>query len=228
MLTACDSLSVSTTADNASTGGSCSVAGSAGGERHFGARLCLLASPQLLRCARPLKLDKEYLLPAVQLPLLNDRLLSYQGQYIAFCDEFSAQCEKQQPEPSVMFGLADALYAFYRRHWSEELRTYFPYYKYGVYGELLPQRRHLVIIKEEWQMEDRSSPWTLAACSCWPTPWITPRAHWKTCLRKPLSGASSAVCSCGTTCHRGRPTYPSPATWPTRRGPTSTSASSPG
>ncbi|XP_049795567.1 uncharacterized protein LOC126210381 isoform X2 [Schistocerca nitens] len=89
---------------------------------------------------------------------------------------------------------------------------------------LVPFAFQLMMRSGRWRtVATLRCPWTLAACSCWPTPWTTPRAHWKTCLRKPLSGASSAACSCGETCRRGRPTYPSPATWRT-----STSASSPG
>ncbi|XP_046996300.1 uncharacterized protein LOC124612257 [Schistocerca americana] len=74
-------------------------------------------------------------------PVLNDRLLDYQEWYLSFRDDFSAQCEQQQPKASEMFGLADAVYSFYRINW---LRT-----KYS------PSVRD--IIDEKWQLEDKSS-----------------------------------------------------------------------
>ncbi|XP_049786458.1 uncharacterized protein LOC126188858 [Schistocerca cancellata] len=74
-------------------------------------------------------------------PVLSDHLLDFQEWYLSFRDDFSAQCEQQQPKASEMFGLADAVYSFYRINW---LRT-----KYS------PSVRD--IIDEKWQLEDKSS-----------------------------------------------------------------------
>ncbi|XP_049841948.1 uncharacterized protein LOC126292152 [Schistocerca gregaria] len=95
----------------------------------------------------------------IRLPLLNDRLLFYHGKYLSFRDEFTAQCKEQQPEASVMFGLADALYGFYRRFWFDELQRFLPYYEHP-FSLNYPQRhyaRHIDIIGEEWQLEDKSN-----------------------------------------------------------------------
>ncbi|XP_049946751.1 uncharacterized protein LOC126442761 [Schistocerca serialis cubense] len=50
-------------------------------------------------------------------PLWNDILLDHQPKFIFFREDFSAPCEERQPEASQMFGLADALYAFYYTEW---------------------------------------------------------------------------------------------------------------
>ncbi|XP_046981782.1 uncharacterized protein LOC124550994 [Schistocerca americana] len=96
----------------------------------------------------------------IRLPLLNDRLLSYHGQYLAFRDDFSAQCEKQQPEASSMFALADLLYGFYYHVWFNEARSLLPLYE--VHYSLtalpgVPNERPIYIKGEEWQLEDKSN-----------------------------------------------------------------------
>ncbi|XP_049945657.1 uncharacterized protein LOC126427359 isoform X1 [Schistocerca serialis cubense] len=74
-------------------------------------------------------------------PVLSERLLDYQEWYLSFRDDFSAQCEEQQPKAAEMFGVADAVYSFYRINW---LTT-----KYS------PSVRDF--IDEKWQLEDQSN-----------------------------------------------------------------------
>ncbi|XP_049768646.1 uncharacterized protein LOC126106413 [Schistocerca cancellata] len=95
----------------------------------------------------------------IRLPLLNDHLLSYHGKYLSFRDDFTAQCQEQQPEASVMFGLADALYGFYRRLWFEELQRFLPSYErpFNLNNPRRHYARHIDIIGEEWQLEDKSN-----------------------------------------------------------------------
>ncbi|XP_049796800.1 uncharacterized protein LOC126213208 isoform X4 [Schistocerca nitens] len=82
----------------------------------------------------------------VRKPLLNHGLLFHHEVYLSFLDDFSAQCEEQQPKASQMFGLADAVYSFYREHW----------FKQGVYySRRIPA--HISIVDEEWRLEDKSS-----------------------------------------------------------------------
>ncbi|XP_049843219.1 uncharacterized protein LOC126295009 [Schistocerca gregaria] len=79
-------------------------------------------------------------------PLLNDKLLDYQPKFLFFREDFSAPCEERQPEASQMFGLADALYAFYYTKWfgtGWALRQHFP--------------NDPKTVDEEWQLEDRSN-----------------------------------------------------------------------
>ncbi|XP_049795889.1 uncharacterized protein LOC126210629 isoform X2 [Schistocerca nitens] len=96
----------------------------------------------------------------IRLPLLNDRLLSYHGQYLSFRDDFSAQCGKQQPEASSMFALADVLYGFYCSVWFNEARSFLPLYEvdfstFSYSGE--PNKPPIEIKGEEWQLEDKSN-----------------------------------------------------------------------
>ncbi|XP_047099359.1 uncharacterized protein LOC124716850 [Schistocerca piceifrons] len=105
----------------------------------------------------------------VRLPLLSDRLLSYHAPYIAFRDDFSAQCEKQQPEASSMFALADVLYSFYYHLWLSEARSFLPLYE--VHYRLtrmpeVPNERPIYIKGEEWQLEDKSNA-TLSVDTGW-------------------------------------------------------------
>ncbi|XP_049943529.1 uncharacterized protein LOC126424792 isoform X12 [Schistocerca serialis cubense] len=96
----------------------------------------------------------------IRLPLLNYRLLSYHEQYPAFRDDFSAQCERQQPEASSMFALADLLYGFYYSVWFNEAAIFLPLYEIHYvttsYGG--PSNEPPIDIKgEEWQLEDKSN-----------------------------------------------------------------------
>ncbi|XP_049939100.1 uncharacterized protein LOC126413243 [Schistocerca serialis cubense] len=50
-------------------------------------------------------------------PLLSDRLLYYEEQFLTFREDFGDLCEGQQPEASQMFGFADTLYSLYRHDW---------------------------------------------------------------------------------------------------------------
>ncbi|XP_049791699.1 uncharacterized protein LOC126199038 isoform X3 [Schistocerca nitens] len=50
-------------------------------------------------------------------PLLSDRLLYYEEQFLTFREDFSDLCEGQQPEASQMFAFADTLYSLYRHDW---------------------------------------------------------------------------------------------------------------
>ncbi|XP_046981407.1 uncharacterized protein LOC124550730 [Schistocerca americana] len=96
----------------------------------------------------------------IRLPLLNDRLLSYHGQHLAFRDDFSAQCEKQQPEASSMFALADVLYGFYYHVWFNEARSFLPLYEVHYRTTArpgVPDERPIYIKGEEWQLEDKSN-----------------------------------------------------------------------
>ncbi|XP_047099895.1 uncharacterized protein LOC124717169 isoform X1 [Schistocerca piceifrons] len=96
----------------------------------------------------------------IRLPLLNDRLLSYHGQYLSFRDDFSAQCERQQPEASPMFALADALYGFYYHVWFNEARSFLPLYEvhYSMFSyNRVPNEPPIDIKGEEWQLEDKSN-----------------------------------------------------------------------
>ncbi|XP_049795888.1 uncharacterized protein LOC126210629 isoform X1 [Schistocerca nitens] len=96
----------------------------------------------------------------IRLPLLNNRLLSYHGQYLSFRDDFSAQCEKQQPEASPIFALADALYGFYYHVWFDAARSFLPLYKIHYFITSFPRTQNappIDIKGEEWQLEDKSN-----------------------------------------------------------------------
>ncbi|XP_049945419.1 uncharacterized protein LOC126427223 [Schistocerca serialis cubense] len=79
-------------------------------------------------------------------PLLNEKLLEYQPNFLFFREDFSAPCEERQPEASQMFGLADALYAFYYTEW---FGTGWSFMQRSVDA---PRP-----VDEEWQLEDRSN-----------------------------------------------------------------------
>ncbi|XP_049786384.1 uncharacterized protein LOC126188815 [Schistocerca cancellata] len=93
----------------------------------------------------------------IRLPLLNDRLLSYHAQYLAFPDDFSAQCEKQQPEASTMFALADVLYGFYYHVWFNEARSFLPLYEVHYRLTRLPEvpKERPIYIKGEKSPRER-------------------------------------------------------------------------
>ncbi|XP_049950989.1 uncharacterized protein LOC126458164 [Schistocerca serialis cubense] len=83
---------------------------------------------------------EEYL---IRLPLLSHRLLIYHVPQLSFREDFGALCKEQQPQASQMFGLADALYTFFRTFW---------------FQHVLGASFHYVnTVDEEWQLEDRSN-----------------------------------------------------------------------
>ncbi|XP_049944194.1 uncharacterized protein LOC126425269 [Schistocerca serialis cubense] len=83
----------------------------------------------------------------IRRPLLNDKLLYYQPKFLFFREDFSALCEERQSEASQMFGLADALYAFYYTRWYTMESTFKQ--QFGANTD--------TVVDEEWQLEDRSN-----------------------------------------------------------------------
>ncbi|XP_047121937.1 uncharacterized protein LOC124805419 [Schistocerca piceifrons] len=70
-------------------------------------------------------------------PLLSDRLLYYEEQFLTFREDFSDLCEGQQPEASQMFGFADTLYSLYRHDWLRPVKF----------------RSYIDVIDEKWQLD---------------------------------------------------------------------------
>ncbi|XP_049791696.1 uncharacterized protein LOC126199038 isoform X1 [Schistocerca nitens] len=70
-------------------------------------------------------------------PLLSDRLLYYEEQFLTFREDFSDLCEGQQPEASQMFAFADTLYSLYRHDWLRPVKF----------------RSYIDVIDEKWQLD---------------------------------------------------------------------------